>query len=495
MRCLTLARRLRLRGATVVFLMRPLSGNLMARVREDGFSVVEIGQLQGSANLTEKDDAELCIDAIQRGSALKERPGASNTWVIVDHYSLGQAWEQRIRSVAPRILAIDDLANRVHDADVLLDQNLVANYQDRYKGLVPADCVTLLGPAYALIADRYSSLRKEVTRVGKTIRSILVYFGGADKEMTLMTAEALSRLSSDFAARVILDQANLQFDQVEVVCAADRRLVLSGQLPDLAQAMADADLFVGASGTTSWERLALGLPAAVVTLADNQELLSRELERRGFITWLGRSETITLDSLVRGLRQSLAAPLDPAASGRMMSLVDALGAERVADILMHVGGEGLELRLARSSDSDVILGWANDPVTRRNAFNPRPISVREHQAWYQRRLSSPDVVFLLAETRSCIPVGQVRFERQPDQSWEVSYLVAPLFRGRQIARPMLDMAIRWLRSDPARELISGYVKPINRASIKVFEGLGFQPSAQQDHSEAIRYELPLRGGS
>lgn len=474
----------------MVFLMRPLSGNLMARVREEGFSVVEIGQPQGSANLAEKDDAELCIDAIQRGSALEEQPGARNTWVIVDHYSLGQAWEQRIRSVAPRILAIDDLANRVHDADVLLDQNLVANYLDRYKGLVAADCVTLLGPAYALIADRYAALRKQVTRVNKTILSILVYFGGADKEMTSMTVEALSRLSSDFAARVILDQANPQSGKVGVACAADRRLVLSGQLPDLAQAMADADLFVGASGTTSWERLALGLPAAVITLADNQEPLSQELERQGFITWLGRSETITLGSLVCGLRQALSVPVDPAASSRMMSLVDGLGTERVADILMYMGGEGLELRLARSSDSDVILGWANDPVTRRNAFNPRPISVREHQAWYERRLSSPDVVFLLAETRSGIPVGQVRFERQPDQSWEVSYLVAPLFRGRHIARPMLDLAIRRLRADPARQLVSGYVKPANRASIRVFEGLGFQASAQQDHSEAIRYELP-----
>jgi RimJ/RimL family protein N-acetyltransferase len=303
----------------------------------------------------------------------------------------------------------------------------------------------------------------------------------------------LSRLSSDFAARVILDQANPQSDQVDTACAADQRIVRSGQLPDLAQAMVEADLFVGACGATSWERLALGLPAAVVTLAANQESLSQELERQGFISWLGRSETITLDSLQRGLEQAIAAPVDPAAASRMMSLVDALGTERVADILTHVGGEGLQLRLARSSDSDVILGWANDPVTRRNAFNSRPIFVQEHQVWFERQLSSPDVVFLLAETRNCIPVGQVRFNRQADESWEVSYLVAPLFRGRSIARPMLDSAIRWLRTDTRRELVLGYVKPTNTASLRVFEGLGFQASKHQDHPEAIRYELPRPG--
>lgn len=470
--------------------MRPLSGNLIARVRDDGFAVVEIGRQGDDADLPPSDDAALCADAIGRGVAAAEGQGLRGAWIIVDHYGLGQEWEQRIRSAAPRILAIDDLANRSHDADVLLDQNLVADYLHRYDALVSDSCIKLLGPGYALIADRYIELRKEVVRVEKPSRSLLVYFGGADTGMTSMAVDALSRLSSAYSARVILDTANPQAGPVRDKCAGDPRLTVSGQLPDLAQAMVEADLFVGASGTTSWERLAVGLPAAVVTLARNQEPLAQELDRLGFVSWLGRSETMTLDRMVQGLRSALAFPVDPARADRMMSLVDALGTERVADIIMHQGGDVLALRPARSSDSDVILTWANDPVTRSNAFTTRQISLTEHRSWYARRLSSSDVVFLLAETPSGIPVGHVRFERQHDGSWEISYLVAPLFRGRGIARPMLDMAIRKLRLDPERGLVTGYVKPANRASVRVFEALGFQASTTQDKPEATRYELP-----
>ncbi len=489
MRCLTLARKLRLRGATVVFLMRTLNGNLIERVRDDGFHVAEIDPSESIATLSEEQDAQLCLEAIQQGSSREERV----SWVIVDHYELGEVWESHVRSVTQRLLVIDDLANRVHDADVLLDQNLVAGYLDRYDELVPDHCVKLIGPTYALIASRYAELRSQVTRVTKPKRSLLVYFGGADQEMTSMTVNALTQLPSDFAARIVLDRSNPQCRQVAEVCARDGRFSLSGQLPDLAEAMAGADLFIGASGTTSWERMALGLSAAVVTIAENQEPLAQELQRRGFISWLGRSDVVSIDSLVHDLRAVLAAHTDANAANQMMSLVDALGTERVADIVMYQGNESLELRLALPSDSNVILRWANDPVTRSHAFNPRPIAAQEHAAWYARRLSSTDVVFLLAQSPNGIPVGQVRFERQPDRSWEISYLVAPLFRGRGIARPMLDMAIRKLCDVHARARVSGYVKLTNPASIRVFEGLGFNISAQQDKPDAVRYELSQDG--
>lgn len=490
MRCLTLAHCLRLRGASVVFAMRPLTGNLIARVRDNGFPVLEIGRHFGDAPMLEEVDADLCIAAIRTNGPLDDAAAAAcASWLIVDHYGLGQQWESRSRHIASRLLAVDDLANRVHDVDVLLDQNLVEDFPNRYNGLVSDTCVKLLGPDYALIAARYRDVRRHTHRDGGKIRSILVYFGGADREMTLMAVDALSRLPFDFSARIILDSANPQADLVQRKSAADGRLSVSGQLPDLAQAMAEADLFVGASGTTSWERLALGLNAVVVTLADNQEPLARKLEREGFITWLGRSETISADALLQGLRKVLAAQIDPDTVTRMMQVVDGLGTERVADVMMFGGGSGLELRLARPSDSDIVLSWANDPVTRRNAFNGDQISGHQHEPWFDRRICSPDVVFYLAETPGGIPAGQVRFERQSDQAWEISYLVAPIFRARGIARPMLDAAIGKLFADPDKSLVSGYVKPENTASVRVFKALGFGIAARQDRATAVRYEL------
>lgn len=489
MRCLTLAHCLRSRGADVVFAMRSLSGDLGDRVRSNGFPVLELAKHLKDAEIDEEADAEIFLAAIEDANGVESAAGGRADWVIVDHYQLGKAWEKKARLAASRLLAIDDLANRAHDADVLLDQNLVEDYEGRYGKLVRDDCLTLLGPEYALLSGQYRHVRETLpSRCGR-IRKILVYFGGADRAMASMTVDALSRVPGEFAVLVVLDAANPQAEQLRAKTAADARISISGQLPDLANVMAEADLFIGASGTTSWERLCLGLKAVVVTMADNQEPLARELDRLGFIDWIGRSDTITPEILAKSLQQFVTTPVDGAVTARMMRTVDGLGAERVADVLWFRGGEGLVLRKAQSGDIDLVLSWANDPETRRHAFNTRPISRDEHSVWFERRINSPEVKFFIAETPNGIPAGQVRFECQADNAWEISYLIAPVFRGRGLARPMLETAVRTLFEDAEIKVVSGYVKPENVASVRVFEGLGFHCVADQETVAARRYEL------
>ena len=79
---------------------------------------------------------------------------------MVDHYALDVRWESAMRTQARHIMVIDDIADRQHDCDVLLDQNFYENMQTRYTGKVPPYCRLLLGPRYALLRDEFRELHE-----------------------------------------------------------------------------------------------------------------------------------------------------------------------------------------------------------------------------------------------------------------------------------------------------------------------------------------------
>ncbi|MCX7596049.1 MAG: hypothetical protein N2235_20290, partial [Fischerella sp.] len=143
MRCLTLATALREEGATCLFICRNHHNNIIPIVRQKGFTVYELptGKEPTTAadlGVSPEQDAEQTKQVIK---SLEATPD----WLIVDHYGIDKAWEQHLRPVVKQIFVIDDLANRPHDCDVLLDQNYTHRW-DRYEGLVPKDCCQLLGP-------------------------------------------------------------------------------------------------------------------------------------------------------------------------------------------------------------------------------------------------------------------------------------------------------------------------------------------------------------
>jgi len=164
MRCLTLGEALRDRGADVTFLCRAFEGHLMDRIRRDGFAV-EAFPVEGVVRPTKtgaspphagwlgtslERDRDLTHDALGRLGGVD--------LLIVDHYALDSRWERGMRDIARRILVIDDLADRPHDADWLLDQTY-GRRTDAYEGLVPPACRLLLGSDYALLRPEFAALR------------------------------------------------------------------------------------------------------------------------------------------------------------------------------------------------------------------------------------------------------------------------------------------------------------------------------------------------
>lgn len=480
MRCLALAEALAARGCSPLFICRELPGHLAELIRRRSFTVALLPPPSRRFELTADAPPHAAWlgvsweeDAAQTRAAIEVAGGAAG-WLIVDSYAVDGRWAAAVRPVARRILAIDDLDDRPLDADLVLNPGLdasVARTPER------VDQGFLLGPRYALLDPLYAALRSQAKARNAPPRKIFVSFGGVDTlGITLRVMEALAALHRPgLEAEVVLSCRSPTFAKAQVIAERCPWMRLNDQLPSLAPLMLAADFAVGAAGGTSWERLCLGLPAAVLTLADNQLPVAIALQRCGLARWIGDARALDPVALRATLADVLDAHAEPDWFDRARTTVDGRGVERVAALLTASRAMLVGLRPAKTADEAMILEWANDPGTRATAFNPAPIKPTDHRRWLHMRLLDRDgCVFLIALTPCGEPFGQIRFERGDADVWTISYLVAPSFRGMGLGAAMLKAALKAFRAAKGNKPLCAGVKSDNARSRAIFEGLGFK---------------------
>lgn len=493
MRCLALADALRERGADCRFVCREHPGDLLSIVRERGYGVVALPpDSKPVSRSQETRTAWLGTDVITDAEeTLAALAGESLDWLIVDHYEIDARWERRAKTACRKLMVIDDLADRVHDCDLLVDQNLVANAQSRYDGKRPEHCCLLVGPRYAMLASLYAELhRQAVPRQGE-VRRVLVYFGGADMEdLTGKTISAFLTIGrKDVEMDVVVNPQSPHVESIRRQIAGVDNVRLHMFLPSLSGLMSVADVSIGAGGITTWERCCLGVPSYVITLADNQTAGAMELDRLGVICWLGNASDMSLRDLTEAISDMLEKSSHTDLSRRGLDLVDGLGCIRIADYLTAGRDSHLRARPACPDDEELILRWANDPVVRHNSFSPGLIDAAAHHQWFSKRLTNRASCYVfVVETKAGLPVGQVRFELS-NEVWEVHYALDACVRGRGMGSVFLKAALsEFLIRVPSCTAIVGRVKSGNLASQKVFKRIGFVEETDGSH---LLYRLSL----
>ena len=227
MRCLTLADSLRRQGAEIVFICRNLEGHMARIARAKDYDVTMLPIPDASTKVkspaNEYDEwlgVEKDIDASQTLSALSKLDVAVD-WLIVDHYALDADWERKVQPLVNNIMAIDDLANREHSCDLLLDQNLFDSAEQRYAGLVPESCKMLLGPRYALLRDEFLYATEKKPMRDGSVRRLFVFFGGADPtNETGKTLKAIAMLQRpDIEVEVVIGGSNPHRDELVSPCS------------------------------------------------------------------------------------------------------------------------------------------------------------------------------------------------------------------------------------------------------------------------------------
>ena len=305
MRCLTLAKALQQSNWQVQFACRAHPGHLIQWLVDQGFEVITLKQ--PSDTQATGYAAWLGVTEQQDAAELKEQLQALVDLLVIDHYGLSKTFEQAMTGFYRKLLVIDDLANRAHQCDYLLDQNLYPQMYSRYDNLVNKEAQLWLGPSYVLLRPEFAKFQRAVDT--NKLR-FLVFYGGTDElNLTSRTIKALQHLQkTDFHADIVIGLANPHKTELEKLCAEDSRFSLFIQTPHMAELMSKASLMIGAGGSTHWERCALALPALVVTLAEHQVASTLSLVEAGVCGYLGQGQDLTKVQLTSAVQQLLDHP-------------------------------------------------------------------------------------------------------------------------------------------------------------------------------------------
>ena len=334
MRCLTLAKALKDRGVESLFLCRSANQSADSTIERAGFRVIRLPTaapclpphqlLHGDFLVASQDD-----DAKATLAALSAFPEIDT--VIVDHYGIYKPWDDLVGRTFS-IYKCDDIADRPHACRGLLDQNYYAHGQDRYKDLVPHDSVNLIGPRFALVRSDFKDIEIQFRAERMLLARALVSFGGND-----------SRGYSLQVARTLLQTTKLS---VSVMGTPNPNHIGAWQL--LSQAFKSrldgpryynepqpeflkADVFIGAGGTTTWERFACGLPGVVYSIAENQIQMSQELDSVGLQIYNGSIQEFSPGRLTQAVAKFQDFTYRWRLAQDLRGMVDGHGPQRVID--------------------------------------------------------------------------------------------------------------------------------------------------------------------
>ncbi|MGI9316081.1 MAG: UDP-2,4-diacetamido-2,4,6-trideoxy-beta-L-altropyranose hydrolase [bacterium] len=482
MRCMTLADELERSSAQIRFICRHLPEHLHEMLVAKGY---QVALLESAPDKTTSDQlahadwlgVSQAQDSIESENALS---GKAWDWLIVDHYALDVHWENTLRDTTKQIMVIDDIADRQHDCDVLLDQNFYADLNYRYSGKVPQHCQLLLGPRYALLRDEFQELHRHIKPREGIVKRLLVFFGGIDaNNYTGRTIEALTAIGlNNLQVDVVIGVLHPCREQIEDECIK-HGFTCHVQTNQMARLIADAGMAIGSGGSTIWERCCLGLPTITICAADNQR---RQIEDASSVGLLyapneikGEGDMVKhhLISLLENTR------LRQLFSRNGIQTVDGRGAIRVVDAM---GYSGIEIRTATLEDSDRLFEWRNHPKIRAVSRNSDIIKRGDHDHWLASVLNNTNQILLIGQ-RNGKPIGVVRFDIQNSVA-EVSIYLAPDANNSGWGKSLLRSAEIWFTKNYSGvNKIHAKVLASNERSHLLFRATGYQNNSTNYYKE------------
>lgn len=325
MRCLVLAELFKKNGNKVEFICRSHKGNSIHKISTD-FKVYELAapknkELKTTSKysqwlgVNQKKDVDECIDLIKLEKV---------NWVIVDHYGIDEQWHKQIKPYCEKIMVIDDLANRKFDCHLLLNQNLGIE-KKYYDNKVPEDCILLLGTKYALLRPEFTRLRHKAIAKRKNTKSvsdIIISMGGND--INNITHSILENIPDNYRVTVVLGK-NSPHNKMLKNYIKGKNIKMLIDINNMAELMLDADLAIGAGGSTSWERCCLSLPAFIFLIDENQRLIVQQLVKFGSAKLIENIESIknNLENIQNDISSW------KSMTRKSKNICDGLGADRV----------------------------------------------------------------------------------------------------------------------------------------------------------------------
>ena len=481
MRCLALAEWAKDRGLTAVLCTKFPHSFLQQKLENLGGEYLLIPESDKPSSKAYAHSAWLkgneFEDAEQTISAVKKLDLEPPLFIVLDHYALAAPWESILSNLTKNIVVIDDLSDRKHDCNIIVDQTF-GKKQESYKDLVVDDCKRLIGEKFILLRKEFSSFA--TNRIKAKTPRLLIALGGSDPHnhsLTLAKWIRDSYLANRLRISILTTSINPNLHALNQYC--DDSIELLIDVDHVASALETFDLCIGAAGSSSWERSALQLPTLTVVLASNQKDIASHLHKVGATINLGEFNALTPSTLTESILSVLDHPekRDNLAE-RAQKVCDGLGCNRVLDeILNNVNlPQRVSIRPANTSDIDFVHKLQCYPETRRYARNPCIPSYAEHSKWMEKKLYDRNSTFDIIELWQDQPCGVVRLDpiNEAKDTHEISIFIDPAYFGQGIAKRAIALV---LKKNPKLSIIAT-VMPENTSSIKLFLSLGFSQTGQ-----------------
>ncbi len=495
MRCLTLADLLAQHGHDITFICREHDGHLADFIQQKGFNV-QLLTKSADINFTKNHAHSEWLGVSENDDFAQCQPILADlqpNWLIIDHYAIGKVWEQQAQQLLPtlKILAIDDLADREHNCDMLLDQNF-GRVSAAYQQIVPKNCRLLLGTRYTLLREEFSHWREKSLTRRKNVKhpkSILVNLGGVDKDnITLQILQSLNTfVPKDTQITVVMGKTAPHVASVQNFAkTANFACEVIVNANNMAELMANADVAIGASGSTTWERCCLGLPMVLIVLANNQTVIAEALVDKNVVKVV--SDIAKLDEQLPILLNDLSENYKKF-SQKSAELVDGHGATRVVNWLNFTQQfDKVNIRQATQADTQMIWQWRNHLDVRQWMFGQDEITLSDHITWFGRQLENPNVHLMIFEFENkpmgFVNVSQITMDKyqtlnspqskqnEKTASWGF-YLSPDSPKGQGLGFALGVLAMSHIFNSTNIDKISAQVLEYNTASLALHRKLGF----------------------
>lgn len=457
MRCLALAKVLRGFGCEIIFAVSPETPMTVPALRRAGY---ETHIVDAAAENTVKTLARRFSDPVD--------------WLVIDHYRIDAGAEKIFRGLARNIMVIDDLADRPHDCDILLDQGPGRNPGD-YSDLVPAHARVIAGPDYALLDPAYGDYRDRNPSAPNKGAAILVSFGATDpRNHTARGLDALAGSAIAAPVNVMLGALAPHREQVSARLKSwNTEATLHIDVSKVIPLLCDSFLAIGAGGVSALERCCCGVPSIIAVTAENQRAAAMGIRAAGAAEIMDLDDTTAAANVIAEFAGQPEKLARAAAAGKL--LCDGRGGRRVAMTVVperSAGGAPVGLRPATAEDEDKILEWQRSPGARRFARNPDLPDAATHAAWMRATLNDPEILLNIIECKRRA-AGVLRLDRHPDRgsfpAFEVSILVAPDQHRAGIGKAALALARRLV---PGAVILAAIHRD-NAPSHALFAGAGY----------------------
>jgi UDP-2,4-diacetamido-2,4,6-trideoxy-beta-L-altropyranose hydrolase len=468
---LALAELLKGQGEEIQFVCRNEAGHISAQIESQGYKV----HLLDSNHTT--GDVEY----------IKAR-APKDSWLIIDHYGIDQKLEAQLQDHF-RIFVIDDLANRRHNCEFLLDANVVGG-QPSYQGWIPLNAVQFLGPQYALLRTEFREARKKIPPYSKRSGRVLIFFGGSDESgETLRFLKALNECSTNLQFDILVSKHHRHLQEIlKQSLGSKAQLHVSPE--KVSELMLGCSLYFGSGGTVTWERMAMGLPGIVTSVADNQIEIAKNLGHENQQIYEGPCNQLDYHRVIQKVENVLK---DSDWCERTSEKNQRLVRPLPLSVIRSVFGSqksGFQLRLVTLRDARFVFEMRNDPVTRKMSIQSGELKWEEHWDWFQKALGILNQRIYIGELDGK-PCGQFRV----NANLETSVMIASEFRGKSLATRLIEEGSRLYQEEfqAMAPKLKAFIKPENIASRKAFERAGYRLQVQppQNGSELNLFLLDM----